>query len=145
MGIPRLGLVIAALAVATAFLANYIYPFNHSTISRPPKVYDSIRDVTYIGSVIGDVEHYQNVFYAEEPTGSRRFSPPVPIRHSKGAVIDATTSGAWCPQGMGDVLPFTSRVTNISENCLSLRVARSKSSRREQKLPVVVYLHGGTI
>ncbi|KAL4905310.1 hypothetical protein BDW74DRAFT_185327 [Aspergillus multicolor] len=101
--------------------------------------------MTYIGSRSshGAVEHFQNIFYAEEPTGPRRFAPPVPTNPQRGSVIDATQSGAWCPQGTGDILPFTSRVTNISENCLSLRIARAKGTRGGAKLPVIVWIHGG--
>ncbi|KAL5047761.1 hypothetical protein BDW71DRAFT_196533 [Aspergillus fruticulosus] len=118
-------------------LTNFLYP--------RPTVVDSKRGITYIGSRTShsDVEHFQNIFYAEEPTGPRRFAPPVPTRPQRGSVIDATQSGAWCPQGTGDILPFTSRVTNISENCLSLRIARPRGTRSDAKLPVVVWIHGG--
>ncbi|KAJ6014578.1 carboxylesterase [Penicillium herquei] len=142
MGISRAALAVAVLAGAIALLANHLYPANGQRKGLPT-VHDSSRDITYIGSVLGDVEHFQNIFYGEEPTGPRRFAPPVPVNPPKGSLIDATKPGAWCPQGTGDILPFTSRVTNISENCLSLRIARSRSSTSDQKLPVVVYLHGG--
>ncbi|KAJ5706967.1 alpha/beta-hydrolase [Penicillium malachiteum] len=142
MGIPRSALTIAVLAVAIALLANHFYTTNDKR-TEFPTVHDSSRDITYIGSVLGDVEHFQNIFYGEEPTGPRRFASPIPVNPPGGSVIDATKAGAWCPQGTGDILPFTSRVTNISENCLSLRIARSRGSTSDQKLPVVVYLHGG--
>ncbi|KAJ5729941.1 lipase [Penicillium malachiteum] len=142
MGTPRAALTIAALAVAIALLANHLYPANDQ-IKRSPTVHDSSRDITYVGSVLGDVEHFQNIFYGEEPTGPRRFAPPVPVNPPRGSILDATKAGAWCPQGTGDILPFTSRITNISENCLSLRIARSRGSTSDRKLPVVVYLHGG--
>lgn len=113
-----------------------------------PTVLDTRRNITYMGSYISpelDIEHFQNIFYAEEPSGKRRFAPPVPINHPEGSVVDATRSGAWCPQGTGDVLPFTSRVTNVSENCLSLRIARPRNVRSDTKLPVVVWIHGGRL
>ncbi|KAJ5640585.1 carboxylesterase [Penicillium herquei] len=141
MGIPRSALT-AVLAVAIALLANHFYTTNDIG-TEFTSAHDSSRDITYIGSVVGDVEHFQNIFYGEEPTGPRRFAPPVPVNPPRGSVIDATKAGAWCPQGTGDILPFTSRVTNISENCLSLRIARSRGSTSDQKLPVLVYLHGG--
>ncbi|KAE8154789.1 alpha/beta-hydrolase [Aspergillus avenaceus] len=114
---------------------------------RPqPIVVDVNRNITYLGSytsVYSDVQHFQNIFYAEEPSGNRRFAPPVPVDHRKGSVIDATQPGAWCPQGTGDILPFTSRVMNVSENCLSLRVARPRNVKSDAKLPVAVWIHGG--
>lgn len=113
---PLIGLIIRA-----SVTYNFPLPF------LQPKVFDFVDDVTYHGSFSSaGIEHFQNIFYALEPSGSRRFAPPVPVEHVAGTVIDATAPGAWCPQGLGDILPFTSRVTNISENCLSLRIARSR-------------------
>ncbi|OGM50678.1 hypothetical protein ABOM_000454 [Aspergillus bombycis] len=109
----------------------------------PPTVTDPARDIKYLGSYSLGVEHYQNIFYAEAPWGKHRFAPPIPFQYARGSVVDATRPGAWCPQGMGDVLPFTSRVVNISENCLSLRVARPTATRSDVRLPVMVWIHGG--
>ncbi|KAJ4423946.1 hypothetical protein N0V82_001374 [Gnomoniopsis sp. IMI 355080] len=108
------------------------------------EVVDPEREVRYVGlRAASDVEHFQNIFYAEDTSGQNRFAPPVPTRPVKGSVIDATLPGAWCPQGTGDVLPFTSRVTNVSENCLSLRIARPRGTQADANLPVMVWLHGG--
>lgn len=107
-------------------------------------VFDTERDIQYNGKrAASGVEHFQNIFYAEDTSGQNRFAPPVPTRPVKGSVVDASRPGAWCPQGLGDVLPFTSQVTNISENCLSLRIARPGGTQADAKLPVMVWLHGG--
>lgn len=109
-----------------------------------PTVFDEARHIRYRGSRSSTgIEHFQNIFYAEDTSGANRFAPPVPVRPAGGAVIDATRPGAWCPQATGDVLPFTSRVTNISENCLSLRIARPRGTKAAAGLPVMVWLHGG--
>ncbi|KAL4927486.1 Alpha/Beta hydrolase protein [Aspergillus undulatus] len=138
-------LLTAFIAVQAALLAIYFQQPLTDFFYPHPRVIDTKREVTYIGSRgrSSAVEHFQNIFYAEEPTGPRRFAPPVPTNPEKGSVVDATKAGAWCPQGTGDILPFTSRVTNISENCLSLRIARPRGTKGDAKLPVVVYLHGG--
>ncbi|BCR98733.1 uncharacterized protein AKAW2_40416A [Aspergillus luchuensis] len=158
MATLKSGFVIGALTVAMALFAIYLSPFTDVLVENltgyyglvfpktpvsPPRVYDTHHGIEYIGSLSNGVEHFQNIFYAEEPTGLRRFAPPVPVRSSKGSVIDASQPGAWCPQGTGDILPFTSRVSNISENCLSLRVARPTGVKEQDRLPVVVWLHGG--
>jgi hypothetical protein len=116
-----------------------------SILQSPPVVVDATQDFKYIGMRLGRVEHFQNIFYGEDTSGKNRFAPPVPVKHAKGSVIDATQSGAWCPQGTGDVLPFTSRITNVSEKCLSLRIARPFGTKQNAKLPVMVWIHGGVI
>ncbi|KAJ7601598.1 lipase [Mycena polygramma] len=150
---PLLGLGALAFGLIAVLLRNSVLetaadygiylPFLHSTGSTA-LVFDATRNVTYIGSQSSSgVEHFQSIFHAQDTSGKNRFAPPAPIQPELGSVIDATAPGAWCPQGTGDVLPFTSRVTNISENCLSLRIARVKGTRPGGKLPVVVWLHGG--
>lgn len=101
--------------------------------------------VSYLGITVSGVEHFQNIFYAEDTAGNNRFAPPVPSLPAPGTVIDATAAGAWCPQGAGSApLPFASVITNVSENCLSLRIARPSGTKPSAKLPVMVWLHGGT-
>ncbi|KAI1384570.1 lipase [Hypoxylon trugodes] len=117
-----------------------ILPFSHES---PPVVIDLAKDIKYVGSREHEVEHFQNIFYGEDTSGVRRFAPPIAVQPLKGSTIDATRPGAWCPQGLGDVFPFTSRVANISENCLSLRVARPGDTKPDAKLPVMVWIHGG--
>lgn len=135
------GVILALVAIIGVHYPKVLDKF-HSSPNL--KITDPVRDITYLGSLSSaGIEHFQNVFYAEAPTGRRRFAAPVPIRPVKGSVIDATQAGAWCPQGTGDILPFTSRVTNISEHCLSLRIARQAGTQKEARLPVVVWIHGG--
>ena len=102
--------------------------------------------VSYRGTSVNGVEHFQNIFYAEDTSGSNRFAPPVIFTPPRGTIVDATAAGPWCPQGTGDPpLPFTSPIKSISEDCLSLRIARPSGVRASDKLPVLVFLHGGMI
>lgn len=152
MGRHRI-LIAGILPLVIALLAIYFRPLNTLLLDKSieygipiqqPTVTDTTRDIKYVGTYsTAGVEHFQNIFYAESPTGDRRFAPPVPTHLAPGSIVDATAAGAWCPQGTGDVLPFTSRVTNISENCLSLRIARSRGVQPDARLPVVVWIHGG--
>ncbi|KAG6365412.1 hypothetical protein INS49_007023 [Diaporthe citri] len=141
------GLAAVLLGPGRAFLLTIVAPYLPPNLVPAPVVTDSGRDVKYIGSRSADlaVEHFHNILYAEDTSGPNRFAPPVPAAPTRGSVIDATAPGAWCPQGTGDVLPFTSRVTNISEDCLSLRIARLRGTGRPgaEPLPVAVWLHGG--
>ena len=109
-----------------------------------PIVQDPRIGVSYRGALNGDVEEFQNIFYAEDTSGNNRFAPPVPYRYPPGSIVDASVSGAWCPQATGDPpLPFASSITNISEHCLSLRITRPVGTTASAKLPVVVFIHGG--
>ncbi|KAL9577770.1 MAG: hypothetical protein Q9212_006154, partial [Teloschistes hypoglaucus] len=119
------------------------YRLHHLYLSEPV-VNDANYGILYRGLSIKGVEHFHNIFYAQDTSGSKRFRPPVPLNPSHGSVIDATAPGAWCPQGVGaPPLLFASPITNVSENCLSLRIARYCKTRADAKLPVVVWIHGG--
>lgn len=111
--------------------------------ARHAEALDRTNHITYRGSVKGPVEHFQNVFYAHDTSGQNRFAPPKPYLAPAGSIVDATAPGAWCSQGLGPTFPFASTVTNVSENCLSLWIARPRATKQTAKLPVVVYLHGG--
>ena len=109
-----------------------------------PLVKDERTGISYIGTAKGGVEHFQNIFYAQDTAGANRFAPPIPSEPPPGTIVDATAAGAWCPQGLGGPpLPFTSVISNVSENCLSLRIARSSGTSATAKLPVIVWIHGG--
>lgn len=123
-------------------IVDFGLPTSHSRQSQRV-VYDAARDVTYHGTSSQGVDHFREIFYAQDTSGTNRFALPVKYDPPRGSVVDATKSGAWCPQGVGEILPFTSVVTNISENCLSLRISRATGAKARTKMPVLVWLHGG--
>ena len=107
------------------------------------EVHDTTRDVTYRGLSSRGVQHFYEIFYGQDTSGSNRFAPPVKYEPPRGSIIDSTRPGAWCPQATGELFPFSSFITNISENCLSLRISRPANSKVGAKLPVLVWIHGG--
>ncbi len=137
--IPAL-VVLAAMLLNTSSLSPFVLV--NLLSASTPYVRNARTGVSYRGTSTNGIEHFQNIFYAEDTSGPNRFAPPVPYTPSSGTIVDATAAGAWCPQGLGGPpLPFTSAITNVSENCLSLRIARSSGS--STKLPVIVWIHGG--
>ena len=119
-------------------------PFPSLYNGATPFITDPRTGVSYRGTSVNGIEHFQNIFYAEDTSGLNRFAPPVAFTPPSGTVVDATAAGAWCPQGTGGPpLPFTSPIDDISENCLSLRIARPSGLRASAKVPVLVWLHGG--
>jgi hypothetical protein len=153
------GLLLAISALFVALFAIFFEPVRQFVLAKSvaygmpvllkfatsPVAIDVARDIRYTGSYSADIEHFHNIFYAQDTSGKNRFAPPVLLLPSRGSAIDATQPGAWCPQAIGEIFPFTSKIVNISENCLSLRVARSSTTKSDAKLPVVVWIHGGIL
>ncbi|KAI4200740.1 MAG: hypothetical protein LQ350_003757 [Teloschistes chrysophthalmus] len=132
------GIASVSYILASFGLVPDVFSLDHLYLSEPV-VNDPNHGILYRGSSIKGVEHFHNIFYAQDTSGSNLFRLPVPFRPSHGSVIDATAPGAWCPQGVGaPPSPFASPITNVSENCLSLRIARSRKTRAGAKLPVVL-------
>ncbi len=88
---------------------------------------------------------FRGIPYAMAPTGKRRWAPPEEMGRWL-ATRDATHFGAACaqqPQGWNDRFAATA-----SEDCLYLNVwstvAGAKAGAGDTKLPVMVYIHGGS-
>ncbi|KAK2608375.1 hypothetical protein QQS21_003060 [Conoideocrella luteorostrata] len=111
-----------------------------------PVVHDPNRDITYRGLHRNDVEVFLNIPYGQDTGGSSRFKPPRAHVPPRGSSINATAYGPACPQALGPWVPpiALSNITRVSEDCLNLNVARPTRMRRGDKLPVLVYLHGGS-
>ncbi|PNY23694.1 Carboxylic ester hydrolase [Tolypocladium capitatum] len=111
-----------------------------------PTVVDSRLDVTYRGLDRNGIEVFLNIPYGQDTGGSNRFKPPKPQVAARGSTIHANVYGPACPQQLGGwVVPISlSNVTEVSENCLNLNVARPKGTRVDDRLPVLVFIHGGS-
>lgn len=110
-----------------------------------PLIRNKKTQVTYRGTTLDLVEYFQNVKFAHDTSGERRFSPPEPYFPPTGSEVDATFPGAACPQVSQAMPPFFAETPNMSEDCLNLRIARPSLTRSDAKLPVVVWLHGGGV
>ena len=108
-------------------------------------VKDLQRDVTYQGITSNSVEHFLNIKFGEDTSGELRFAPPQRFTPPRGSLVNATVPGAACPQIQDAVPPAFSEVERISEDCLNLRLSRPAGTEKSDKLPVVVFTHGGGI
>jgi carboxylesterase type B len=110
------------------------------------RVIDTERHVTYNGLERNGIEVFLGIPYAQDTGGRNRFKPPKRRVPARGSTIDATAYGPSCPQQLGEWVPPISlgNITDISEDCLNLNVARPKGTRARDQLPVVVYIHGGS-
>jgi len=84
-----------------------------------------------------DVENFFGIPYAAPPKGDLRWKAPQPPAFWN-EVRDATNYGAACPQAEG-----LDSVRTTDEDCLFVNVQRPAGAKENDKLPVVVLIHGG--
>ena len=114
----------------------------------------SITVQTPVGDIIGtlhnihfDGQHYQvkeflGIPYAEPPIGDKRFRKPVP-KAAFTKPFNASDFGPKCLQGPSPVVPAGQNFP-MSEDCLYLNIfAPVAAGSVSQKLPVMVFIHGG--
>ncbi|WP_177196868.1 carboxylesterase/lipase family protein [Duganella sp. CF517] len=84
---------------------------------------------------------YYGIPYAAAPAGALRWKPPVP-RAAWSGVLDATKIAPACAQGdtgwNKDFLP------TMREDCLTVSIRTPAATKNTARLPVLVYLHGGS-
>ncbi|KAK0714038.1 Alpha/Beta hydrolase protein [Lasiosphaeria miniovina] len=127
-----------------AFLGLAAAPVAASSPPAPTVVAHG--DVTYRGTTTGTVEHFLNIRFAHDTSGPRRFAPPEPYTPPAGSEVDATRPGPACAQTQGGLPPFFDATPDISEDCLTVRIARPAGTAPGARLPVVVHVvEGGVI
>lgn len=129
-------------SIVLAFGAHLAFCY---TVLCSPTVVDHSFGVTYSGFSVHGVEKFLSISYGQDTGGKNRFSAPVSFIPNNGSVINATTPGPACPQPLGGADPPLSltNVTDISEDCLQLNVARPAGTHANAKLAVMVYIYGG--
>jgi para-nitrobenzyl esterase len=80
------------------------------------------------GSVYGDIASYRGIPFAAPPVGELRWRAPQPAKAWTG-VRDASTYGPAC---------------NAAEDCLTVNVWKPASAKAGAKLPVMVWIYGGS-
>lgn len=91
------------------------------------------------GLVAADYRLFQGIPYAAPPVGPLRWQPPQPTLPWSG-MLDASKPGPQCIQET----PHESRTSKpTSEDCLTLNVWTPAAGRASDKLPVMVWIHGG--
>jgi carboxylesterase type B len=111
-----------------------------------PRVVDGKHPVSYYGLERNGIEVFLGIPYGEDTGGTSRFKAPKRHLPASGSKVDATSYGPSCPQQLGEWVPPISlgNITHISEDCLNLNVARPRGTGAKDRLPVMVYIHGGS-
>lgn len=131
----------SSLACGLALLQGSVFT------TATPTVVDQTTNITYKGLSRNSIEIFLNIPYGQDTSGEHRFKPPRPYVPTLGSTIDARSCGPACPQQIGTNLavPITlSDVTDVSEDCLHLNVARPSGTVPGDKLPVLIFIHGGS-
>jgi hypothetical protein len=84
---------------------------------------------------------FLGVPYAQDTGGQNRFLVPQALNETWTDVRSAKQYGNSCP----DNTPAADAVYGMSENCLSINVIRPAGLEESQKLPVVLWIHGGRL
>ncbi|WP_437397623.1 carboxylesterase/lipase family protein [Flagellimonas lutimaris] len=93
------------------------------------------------GVQVNDVVSFKGIPYAAPPVGEFRWRPPQPVSAWTG-VREASTYGPDCAQSGWGGAPG-SIVEGSSEDCLYLNIWKPADATAKDKLPVMVWIHGG--
>jgi len=126
-------LSIGLLHASPGFANGVDTPATQASVNTGTTLYSGI-STDYGASFVG-------IPYAAAPVDALRWQPPQPA--VIGSEFDATVAGAACPQ-----IASPYGVGSENEDCLSLNVDKPKprqGKNAQQKLPVVVWMHGGSL
>ncbi|HEX3925199.1 MAG TPA: carboxylesterase family protein [Streptosporangiaceae bacterium] len=91
------------------------------------------------GKSAAGTDEFLGIPYAPPPVGALRWQPPQPAARWRG-VRQATAFAPHCPQPPSDF-----GVASTSENCLYLNVYAPAHAASLRGLPVMVWVHGGSL
>ncbi|KAL8749881.1 MAG: hypothetical protein Q9184_006626 [Pyrenodesmia sp. 2 TL-2023] len=130
------------------FLARFILAgiiLSPLAVTAVPTVIDG--KVSYLGKHEAGVESFLGIKYGQDTGGTNRFNKPKPYIYPAGTSVSAAETGPACPQQTGNPTPsligLFGNVSEISEDCLTIRVDRPSRTGANARLPVMVYLYGG--
>jgi para-nitrobenzyl esterase len=137
------------MATVTARANEPTATTNAPAITAPKAVGEPVKIDTGLvqgvaASGTGDVVVFRGIPYAAPPVGELRWRPPQPAKAWEG-VRECAKFGAAAPQSNSPLLssfPGMTLGAQTNENCLYLNVW-TPAHRPAEKLPVMVWVHGG--
>ncbi|EDQ85871.1 uncharacterized protein MONBRDRAFT_38638 [Monosiga brevicollis MX1] len=128
----------AALVAAVAVVAAAI-PAKEYNIREGEALIVNTSQGTLLGRRYNDVDHFLGIPFGLPPVGERRFRRPEPAAAWEG-VRSAEEFGPNCMTKISSDYVKG----NISEDCLYLNVYRPVNATGDAKLPVMIWLFGGS-
>ncbi|KAM0335174.1 hypothetical protein ACHAQA_000215 [Verticillium albo-atrum] len=131
-------LLVHIAALGQAVLAESQCVYNPIVLQDYGTFSGKVINSTLRGTSITPVDAWLGIGYSNPPVGEDRFQPvrwPQPFE----GVRNATEYGKVCPQAISAAIPIEIQ----SEDCLTFNVYRTKGVSFDQKLPVLVWIHGG--
>lgn len=124
------------------------YGYPRHECARETEFGDQRLACTTNGLVRGSLEYvdgkairvFRGIPYAEPPVGERRWKAPVALSRKWPTPLDATRMGALCPPGLQYPDPYG---RPISEDCLTINVWAPVREHRDERMPVLYWIHGG--
>jgi para-nitrobenzyl esterase len=135
LGRGRIVCVTVAAATLAVTVSGVSIAASQSRSAEGPVVVTA--DGAVRGKTVAGMREFLGIPYAAPPVGRLRWRPPQPAARWRG-VRQATSFAPHCPQ---PATPFG--LPSMSENCLYLNVFAP--ARRDSGLPVMVWVHGGSL
>lgn len=131
--------IVTGLAIIISFSLQAQQTSVNVTSDASPKVQTASGVVSGVNDE--DVDSFKGIPYAAAPVGEYRWRPPQPVAPWQGE-RDASKFGTNCAAaGWGG--PPGSIQAGSSEDCLFLNIWRPAGAKKNAKLPVMVWIHGG--
>lgn len=133
-------MVAMSTQVTLALLFGMLVVRSSAAAAQPPTIHTT--KGTLVGTSVGNVSIFYSVPYAQPPSGSLRFKPPVEHAAWNGTrVVGAVPNDSMCPQLV--LISGLPLFKGSEEHCLTLSIYTPANAHPGDDLPVMVWIPGG--
>lgn len=115
----------------------------YGTARAAPYIIDARNNVAYSGYKHNRADSFPNIPFGQDTGGANRFTSPKAFVPVAGIKFSNTTPGHVCPQPAYGGFAYSSNATDISEDCLNLKVVRPSFETKGSKLLILAYIYRG--